>query len=410
MMLTREQIASKIEADLHQLKAPVLSDVALSLSVELQLVLQQKIDKSHKKQLPFIEFMQACLFTPNLGYYTNGRIPFGQQGDFITAPEISSHLAHALAEALKDSIEDGIDLVIECGAGSGQLAADFILYSLQHSLPLKRYSILELSPQMRELQRSTLEQQGIDLNLIDWITELPKSYQGHVIANELLDAIPIHRFCWSENQNCFLEQLVECDDAGFKFEWGQVRSSSLQDWLASHKNKVAWQSDVIYEAGPWRSGWLASLAESIDQGSITLIDYGYGAAEFFHPQRTDGTLQCFYRHQRHNNPLILCGQQDITASVNFSELCFDAEQAGLELVGFCTQSDFLIEMLLSRKQKSLTASAVKDEPLERIRQSQQLASLMMPGEMGDVVKVIAFNKGLRDNLVPQVPLTRLHQL
>jgi SAM-dependent MidA family methyltransferase len=343
-------------------------------------------------RLPFDRFMETALYAPGAGYYVNGTRKFGAAGDFVTAPEISSLFSHCLANQCAQVlglVRDGC--VLEFGAGSGAMAAD-ILARLQvlDRLP-QRYQIIELSPELQQRQRETLQRRVPDLlGRVEWLERLPSpGWRGVILGNELLDAMPVHRF--RRTAQGWEELLVGDRDGGLQTLWGAPVSDGLVpalDILESRVGALApgYSSEINLRLG----GWMKALAEVLQQGVLLLIDYGYSEREYYHPQRHDGTLICHFQHRAHDDPLCLPGLQDITANVDFSAVAHAALDAGLSLAGYTTQGNFLIN---SGLQMALQ-SADSEDAGGRVDRLQQVKQLTLPSEMGERFKAIAFCRDL----------------
>lgn len=312
----------------------------LMQSAELVALIANRIGECEGR-LPFDHFMELALYAPRLGYYSAGLRKFGEQGDFITAPEASNLFARCIArQCLQVLREIGGGDLLEFGAGSGVLAAD-LLQELDAlgSLP-ERYLIVELSAELKARQRALLQQRLPQLlHRITWLDGFPEhDFQGVVIANEVLDAMPVHRFRVDQCQ--ILEQYVKLNHGRLCTAWEEP-SDELRgavERLAERLGGLAYdyESEINLRAVPW----LQELATRLSRGLILLIDYGYNRAEFFHPQRDRGTLMCHYRHRAHMDPLFHPGVQDITAQVEFTSLAEAALEAGLVVSGYTTQAFF----------------------------------------------------------------------
>ena len=332
--------------------------------------------------ISFARYMELALFAPGLGYYAAGSRKFGQQGDFVTAPEISALFSRTLARqvaAVLVHIADGE--ILEVGGGSGVMAAD-ILAELEalDALP-SRYAILELSAELQQRQRDTLAARVPHLlSRVHWLTHLPAAgFRGVVLANELLDALPVQCFC--VEQDAVRERVVGWD--GQRFQWQTVEpgSAALKEALTA----VAADLPVGYcsEINLAASAWVSSIAALLESGVLLLIDYGFPRHEYYHPQRSTGTLMCHYRHRAHDDPFVYPGLQDITTHVDFTAIAEAAHAAGLQVCGYNTQGLFLLA-------NGITELAEQaDNERERIQQVQQLRTLTMPTEMGEQFKVMA---------------------
>ncbi|WP_144392056.1 class I SAM-dependent methyltransferase [Pleionea sediminis] len=405
-MLNQSQYHALIANQVKELDLPMPDDEEIEFSFQNYLYLAEKIKASSDGLVAFSDFVQGALYNVHSGYYTTGKDLLGAKGDFVTAPEISEIFAKAVGKHLQPALKATGGKLIEFGAGSGKLAAQLLQ---MYSDDICEYQIIDVSPALKEMQVETLRSQPFALSdevlsKISWRKGFPEvELEGVILANELLDAIPAHRFRFAEG--VFQEEAVALNDMGqFERQWTSQLSTELSDWLSLHRSKVAWEDNVIYEAAPWRSGWLKSVANSLSKGMLLFIDYGYVASDFFNPNRALGSLQCFYRHRHHDRYWYLTGLQDITTHVNFSELCHSAEAASLNLVSFCSQTDFILSSgILSQVEQS-------ENTAERIKHSQAIQQLMMPGQMGEVVKAIAFERNIGQNAAPLMSKQRNSRL
>ena len=338
--------------------------------------------------LPFDRFMELALYAPGLGYYTGGRRKFGEAGDFVTAPEVSPLFARCLARQCRQVLESlaGADL-LEFGAGSGILAAD-LLAELERleSLP-GRYFILELSAELKQRQRQTLERKVPHLlDRVVWLERLPEAgFRGVVLANEVLDAMPVHRF--RLHRGVCQEQFVVERDGGLALDWGGPVSAGLEAAVARLPELPDdYESELNLRAGPW----IDALAGRIGAGLVLLIDYGYPRAEYYHPQRDRGTLMCHYRHRAHPDPLFHPGLQDITSHVEFTGLAEAAVAAGLDVCGYSTQAFFLLGCGLEQ----LMGASDPAEIQTHMQLAQGVKRLTLPSEMGERFKVLGLCRGL----------------
>ena len=330
----------------------------------------------------FDEFMDLALYYPALGYYRGGLEKFGEKGDFITAPETSDLFGFCLARQCAQVLTPESD-VLEFGAGSGVLASQ-ILFELGRldALPNKYY-ILELSAELKQRQAKTIK--TVLPELIDrvvWLDELPQHFSGVVMANEVLDAMPAKRVIQKDGE--FFESGV-CyqDDA---FHW-QTFDTPFEN------NKFLLPTQVCQnyktEVNTQAMAWIESLSSSINQALVLLIDYGMHRAEYFHPQRTEGTLRCYYQHKASEDPFAHIGSQDITTSVNFSDIADQAKISGFEINGYATQAMFLISLGIDEY-----LLAEQDEN-KRITLAQQVKQLVLPSAMGESFKVLALTKNMQ---------------
>jgi SAM-dependent MidA family methyltransferase len=349
--------------------------------------------------ISFAHYMRLALYAPGMGYYSGGAAKFGHEGDFVTAPEISPLFGRALAgqaaQVLK--LTEGGD-ILEFGAGTGKLALDLLLeLEILGCLP-KRYLILEVSSELKQRQRQLFERLAPHLApRIEWLEYLPQQFGGLILANEVLDAMPVHLVVWREAE--LFERGVMCTGDEFTWEDRPLVEGELfkvAQELGIHVDSGSTDgSEYISEIALEARGFMVSLAEVLHRGAAVLIDYGFGQREYYHPQRKRGTVMCHYRHHAHDNPLYLPGLQDITSHVDFSAVASTATNAGLELLGYTTQANFLINCGITEILAQTPAENAKDYlPL-----ANQVQKLVSPAEMGELFKVIALGRGIRQPLI-----------
>jgi SAM-dependent MidA family methyltransferase len=347
--------------------------------------------------VPFSRFMQEALYAPGLGYYSAGARKFGAEGDFVTAPELTPVFARCLATQVAEVLEEaGGGCVVEAGAGSGALASELLATLAARGALPARYEILEVSADLRERQRATLA--GRDAALLErvrWIDSPPaESWQGVVLANEVLDALPVERFRVARDG---YEAIgVAAGDEGFRFE-ARPAEPALAGAIAARVADLPEPLRVGYESElcTWVRPWIAALAGGLTRGALLLADYGLPRAQYYHPSRAGGSLCGFFRHRRVEDVLARPGLQDITAWVDFTEVAEAGLDAGLELAGFATQAHFLMSLGLEHE---LAAAGEGLDVTGRARLSQAAAMLVLPGEMGERFKVMALSRGLKSRL------------
>jgi SAM-dependent MidA family methyltransferase len=339
--------------------------------------------------ISFARYMELALYAPGLGYYTAGAHKFGEAGDFITAPELSPLFGCTLARQVAEIMEYSQPHILELGAGSGKLAAD-MLAELEKlgSLP-DSYAILEVSADLRARQQSLMcERLPHLMDHVHWLDALPKKFNGAIVANEVLDALPVRLVHWRDSS--ITERGVAFCEHGFIW---QERAISDADLLqAAQQIKVP--DDYVSEICLAARGLTKSLAQRLEKGAILFLDYGFGTREFFHPQRSGGTLMCHYRHHAHVDPFFLPGLQDITAHVNFTDIAESGIDAGLDVIGYTNQAFFLINCGITLLLQNTSPENLRDYlPL-----SAQLQKLTSPSEMGELFKVIALGKNVANPL------------
>jgi len=341
----------------------------------------------------FEQFMQAALYQPELGYYRSGTEKFGAAGDFITAPELSPLFGRCLA-GFSNRVAPG-QAILEIGAGSGKLAAQ-ILSALERadSLP-ERYAILELSGELRRRQQETIKAACPHLLArVEWLDDIPDQFNGVMIANELLDAMPVRRFRIRARQ--LFEQYVAWCDGLLCFRDEPLGEVRLLDRIASLREQTSIREAETYlsEVNFMAEDWVRTVAKKMQQGVLLMIDYGYPRSAYYHEQRRGGTLMCHYQHRAHPDPLILPGLQDITTHVDFTAMADAALEGGMDIAGFSTQGHFLLNLGLLEE----VASAARDER-ERMQLNTEIKRLTLDSEMGEQFKVMACSKN-HDRAVP----------
>jgi SAM-dependent MidA family methyltransferase len=341
----------------------------------------------------FAEFMHYALYASGLGYYSAGAAKFGEQGDFVTAPEISSLFGKVLANQVAmvlEQLDNGEDrIILEIGAGSGVLAVDLLqrLESLE-ALP-ERYYILEVSPDLQQRQRAAIESALPEfVDKVEWLDRFPKPMVGVIVANEVLDALPVERFVKRSGQ---VHQLgVTAADDGFA--WVEKPAPQI---VVSAVNSI--EADLGFElpdgfeseVSLGSAQWLADLAGCVERGFVFLFDYGVSQKEYYAADRSGGWLRCHFRHHAHSDPLVLPGIQDLTAWVDFSQVANAAYDGGLQIEGFVTQTQFLLLGGLPQELEDIASLPTEAQ----ITLSREAKLLMMPGEMGENFKCLGLSKG-----------------
>lgn len=367
---------------------PLPSPSALEHSARLSRLIQDEIAASGG-WISFARYMELALYAPGLGYYTAGAHKFGAAGDFTTAPELSALFGRTLARQVQQIMAQSAPCILELGAGSGKLAVDMLAELEQMQCLPDRYSILEVSADLRERQRALVQQRLPHLAArVCWLDTLPEKFSGALLANEVLDALPVHLVHWYDS--ALHERGVA--SAGDAFIWQEraIGDSALHAAAQS----IAVPDDYLSEICMAERGLLQSLASRLETGALLFIDYGFGAREFYHPQRSKGTLMCHYRHHAHDDPFYLPGLQDITAHVNFTSIAEAGIDAGLELIGYTNQAFFLINAGIT----DLLAQVSPDDLQAYLPLSAQMQKLTSPAEMGDLFKVIALGKNMGASL------------
>jgi SAM-dependent MidA family methyltransferase len=348
----------------------------------------------HGGWISFARFMELALYAPGLGYYTAGARKFGRNGDFVTAPELSPLFSRCIATQCAEvlSASGGGD-ILEVGAGSALMAAD-ILNELEalDQLP-RRYLILEISADLRERQLATLSTRAArQLARVTWLDELPAALHGVILANEVLDALPVDRFrIRSGRVNALGVSWQE------RLDWSEAPASTpLEQRVRAIESQIGssfaegYTSEINLRLDPW----LRSLAEVLEGGLMLLIDYGLPRRQYYREERRDGTLLCHFRQRFHSDPFVYVGLQDIGAWVDFTAVAETASEAGLAVAGFTTQAHFLMGLGIEQHLKE----AGERELVERLSLARQAMLLTLPGEMGERFKVIGLARGVRQPL------------
>ncbi|TQV74870.1 class I SAM-dependent methyltransferase [Aliikangiella marina] len=359
------------------------SEQAIAINTQLVESIIEKITRSGGS-ISFADFMHSALYEPDLGYYQNVLQTFGEEGDFVTAPEISNLFAKAVAESLAELAEQSLGLIniMEIGAGQGTFAFDLMGELASRALRV-RYHILEPSARLQGVQREKLSPLSTLPNVeIDWLSALPEDFIGVIFANEVIDAMPVERI--KKTPNGWHYQGVICGEEGFEWcELQPVESRNLPALILKHEDR--YPEGYVTEIRPIAGAWIKSIADCLNSGVILLVDYGYPQNEYYHPQRVVGTLKCFSRHQMNDEPFERVGLQDITAHVDFTQLAQSAHDSGLQVAGFTTQAGFLLA-------SNLLHDLTSENQLSTYKMSQQIQMLMTPGQMGEVVKVLQLAK------------------
>jgi SAM-dependent MidA family methyltransferase len=343
-------------------------------------------------RISFAEFMHEVLYAPGLGYYSAGSTKFGSDGDFITAPEVSSVFGRVLARQCAEVLS-GISngAVFEIGAGSGKLALDMLTaFEDLNALPTNYY-ILEVSADLEERQRRRLQDELPHLaGRVKWLRELPFDFDGVIVANEVLDALPVERFVKRHSE--VMQCCVATGNAGL--DWTEARAPErLSAFVAAVEADTGRVLEDGYtsEASLAAPAWIADLARSLRHGAVFLFDYGVSRREYYAVDRVDGWLRCHFRHHAHNDPLIHPGIQDLTAWVDFSSIAAAALDVGLEILGYETQARFLIDGGLAIEMAGFSALPVA----EQLALSGQIKTLTLPGEMGENFKCMVLGRGVK---------------
>ena len=363
---------------------PLPSPAAQQSSANLQTLLAEEI-KKYGNWIPFSRFMELVLYAPQYGYYTGGSHKIGNDGDFITAPTLTPLFARTLARQLQELLPQTAGNIYEFGAGTGQLAAD-LLNNLSDGI--NRYYIIEISPELAARQKDliqTLAPQAAQK--IVHLSALPETFDGIIIGNEVLDAMPVEIIRKDEGGS--FEHVGVClDNDRFTYSARPLHDLQLSALASLYFPKIS--SPYTSELHPQQYAFIRTLASRLEHGCMIFIDYGFDAAQYYHPQRNQGTLIGHYRHHVIHNPFDFIGLADLTAHVNFTDIAQAGTDAGLDLIGYLPQSHFLLNLGITE----LLAQTGQTDSAAYIREAAAVQKLIDQHEMGELFKVIAFGKNI----------------
>jgi len=391
---------------------PVSAD-ALAHSQRVSAFLRARIQEQGG-WMPFSQWMHHVLYAPGLGYYAAGSVKLAEatvasqpresqsdandsnsnsnprgaiSGDFVTAPQLTPLFGYTLARQVLEVLQqaDSTD-ILEFGAGSGALAHS-VLSALDSLGVTANYFILEVSADLKLRQQQLLAPWG---KRVVWLDQTPSQFTGCILANEVLDAMPVELFTWSEHEDQVLQRGVVSDGEGFQYQDRPAPKALEQAVRARMPYLTGYRSEINLQA----EAWVRDLATWLTKGAALLIDYGFPRHEFFHPQRQRGTLMCHIQHRAHDDAFLAPGLQDITAHVDFTAIADTAFTAGLEVLGYTSQSRFLLNSGLPDLLNKLDQTDVK--ALAQTHGAVQ--KLLSEAEMGELFKVMALSRGLDQTL------------
>ena len=357
---------------------------AAEASVELAARIAESI-RAADGWIGFDRYMAMALYEPRLGYYAAGAHKLGDVatgGDFVTAPELSSLFAYALATQLAQLFESVPACIVEFGAGSGALARDLLAALAAKGIVVERYAIVELSSNLVARQQSMLRGRNVE-----WLTAPPLGFSGVMLANEVLDVMPVKLFV--KRAGAAHERGVSLIDGSFQFAERPAQANLAAEVAAIEQVVGPLPDGYGSEVGGAAVAWMRTAAEWLGHGALIAIDYGFPRREYYHPQRLMGTLMCHYRHHAHADPLWLPGLNDITAHVDFTAMADAAHEAGLDVLGYTSQANFLINC-------GLLDFLAQQHTLQRASEAQRLLS---EAEMGELFKVLAIGRGVQTPLI-----------
>lgn len=358
---------------------PAPDSDALAASHSLQQLIAAEIAR-HGGQIAFSRFMELALYAPRLGYYSGGAAKLGAEGDFTTAPEMTPLFGAAVARVAAAIIAQSAPDIIEFGAGTGRLARDVLAALDRQGVRVNSYTIIELSGELRARQQENLA----DLPQLRWLDAMPEQFSGVVLANEVLDAMPVELVI--RGADGWRRQMVTVEDGAFAFvqaPLGAELEQQLARQVPDHEQMI---EGYVTELHPVGAGFMGSLAAMFKggRGAAILVDYGFPAHEYYLDQRIGGTLMCHYRHHAHPDPFYLPGLQDITAHIDFTAMALAAQDAGLPVLAYMSQAAFLLgagigELLLEND---------PEDAKQFLPQSRAVQKLVSPAEMGELFKVL----------------------
>jgi len=409
--MTRRSPVSTSDAGESGLPAP--SPDALAHSEHLRSLIVERIGAAGG-WISFAEYMQLALYAPALGYYSAGAAKFGGEGDFVTAPMISSLFSRTCARRISGWLrETGTDSVLEFGPGTGRFAADALEVLTEPGSALRRYALLEVSGDLRARQAEQLQA----ATAVEWVNELPRGFRGVVFANEVLDAFPCERFVVRGEE--WWRLGVGIGSAGFEWrvrppdgaapgdvEFVEAAEQRIKD-LAAYDETLP--EGYCGEWHPWLDGWMSTLSAAMDRGVVLLADYGLPRRQLLHPDRMQGSLRCHYRHYAHGDPFAYPGLSDITAWVDFSAVADSAFRAGFKLAGFTTQTAFLMGAGIEKELQTMAAGLDPSSP-DYLSLARGTRTLLLPGEMGESVKFMMLTRNLAESEMVDEPSFTLRDL
>ncbi|MBC7500438.1 MAG: SAM-dependent methyltransferase [Herminiimonas sp.] len=368
-----------------QLQLPEPSADALVASRALQTLIANDI-RHNSGWISFARYMELALYAPGLGYYSGGAAKLGKDGDFTTAPEMTPLFGDTLAHVVADLMKQSAPQVLEFGAGTGKLAFDILTELARCGVAVHRYSIVEVSGELRARQEKILR----GFPQVRWLDQLPQAFSGVVIGNEVLDAMPVALVLKTEQG--WKERGIGLSAKNFVYR-DRPCDPGLIVQIA---NEASLPVGYLTEVHPVAAGFMRSMASTLTAGhaatgigsAAILIDYGFPQHEYYLPDRAEGTLMCHYRHHAHPDPLYLPGLQDITAHVDFTAMAQAAVDGGLDVLGYMSQAAFLLDAGIGELLTRIPAT----DTLRYLPQANALQKLTSPAEMGELFKVLVVGK------------------
>lgn len=379
-----------------------LNDKYLSLLTQEEIIHTNKVSNimksyigdSSNNHISFDFWMDKVLYMPELGYYDSSKFRIyteskkNKSSDYITAPELDSIFAHSLSNQIEEILEIcGTNSILEFGAGNGSLAHDIMQFFNDRNIKIDYY-IIEISNTLINIQKEKLNKFS---SQVHWIKEPPINFIGCIVANEFLDAIPVSIFKLFDNKN-IKERCITLDKYQ-NFIWKDIEINSGISNLILNRipNILGYTSEINFKA----EQWISDITNWLEKGVVLLIDYGFPRYEYYHPQRNKGTLMCHVKHYAHDDPLIIPGEQDITAHIDFTSIAESAINTDLNILGYTSQSNFLINSGIL----DLLSNIDRTDSINYLHKTNAVKKLITETEMGELFKVIAIGKNLKNNLI-----------
>ena len=376
----------------NKLSLPVPGPDALAASAALVQLIHAEI-AANAGWISFARYMELALYAPRLGYYSGGAAKLGRDGDFTTAPEMSSLFGATLAHVAANLFAQTSANIMEFGAGTGRLAFDILFECQQANLQIERYFIVELSGELRARQEELLK----DFPQVRWLQAMPPAFSGVVLGNEVLDAMPVHLVLKTEENwvECGVSLHLQADESQFVLS----QRACSADLLTQIPDAEQLPAGYLTEVHPVAMGFMRSLGQMLlagqankGKGAVAIFfDYGFPASEYYLEQRSQGTLMCHYRHHAHPDPFYLPGLQDITAHVDFTAMAQVGVDTGLDLLAYTSQAGFLLEAGIAQ----LLARTSADFPMQYLPKANAVQKLISPAEMGELFKVLVLGVGVQ---------------
>ena len=357
-------------------------------------LLAQKIQQeiiANNGAISFSKYMEMALYTPGLGYYAAGRTKLGQHGDFTTAPEISPLFGATITQALlpvieKLKAENQPVNILEFGAGSGALAQSILDALINEGIVIDSYNILDLSADLIERQQDRLK--GRPENIC-WLNQLPERFTGIILANEVLDAMPVELVTFIDDQWHYKDVCINQsshDSITFAFCPGAKVPNEL---IPKYLQASSLLNGYTTEIHPQSQAWVKTLGQCLDQGIFLTFDYGFPEHEYYHSQRGQGTLIGHYRHHTIQDPFYFPGLCDLTSHVNWTLIAQTSIENGFDFSGYTSQASFLMDAGIGQL---LLSTANPTDTQNFMPLANGIQKLLSEAEMGELFKVLCVSK------------------